>query len=119
MQEHGPLSLPPFAAGASRAGGYTGDGDVEELVSAVTGDPAGVMWQLCTPADLAALDVAGRPQLIAFAPHVTREAVWGELPEDTVWTASGQPGGLLRLVPLRDGVARVSWASHEQQEELR
>ena len=119
VQEHGPLSLPRFAADAIPAVGYTGDGDVDEIISAATGDPAGMMWQLCAPADVSALDVAARPQLVTFAPQVTRHAVAGALPAETVWTATGQRAGLLRLVPLRAGLARVSWSSPEPQEELR
>lgn len=116
-QEHGPLSPPPFAAGAKHGAEYHGDGDVEQLVAAATADPAAVMWQLCAPSDVSALDVSARPQVIIFAPQVTRDAAAGALPVGTVWTASGERGGLLRLVPLRDGLVQVSWSSRAPREE--
>ena len=117
VQEHGPLSPPPFAACLRPDAEYHGDGDVEQLIAAVTADPAGVMWQLCAPPDVSALDVAARPQLIAFAPQVTRDAAAGAMPAGTVWTAFGECGGLLRLVPLRDGLVQVSWSSRAPGEE--
>jgi hypothetical protein len=39
------------------------------------------------------------------------------LPQDTVWTSSGALAGLIRLVPLRAGIASASWTTDEQPAE--
>jgi hypothetical protein len=77
------------------------------------------MWQLCTPADLSALDMAGTLPTVAFAPRLTRQQLVDVLPQDTIWTSSGAHAGLLRLVPLRPGIASTSWATAEQHQEPR
>jgi hypothetical protein len=91
---------------------------VAEIREVITHDPREVMWQLCTPADLSALDVVSRPQVVAFAPRLARQPLGDVLPRDTVWTSSGQHAGLLRLVPLRAGLARPKWAGEDEQEPL-
>ena len=80
-------------------------------------DPRDVMWQLCGPEDLSALDLAGTPQVVPFAPRISRPQLTGVLPPDTVWTSSGAHAGLLRLIPLRAGIASVCWTVDEQKPE--
>jgi hypothetical protein len=72
------------------------------------------MWQLCAPDDLSALAVAGAPAVVAFAPRLARQALAAELPQDTVWTYAGTRSGLLRLVPLRDGIGNPRWSDSER-----
>jgi len=88
-----------------------------EIAGAVQHDPREVMWQLCTPADLSALDVGGAPQVVVFAPRLTRPPLADVLPQDTVWTSSGALAGQIRLVPLRAGIASASWARDERPAE--
>jgi hypothetical protein len=116
--EHGALSPPPFAAASVNGGSYTDESEVAEIKEVITHDPRAVMWQLCTPADLSALDVVSRPQVVAFAPRLMRQPLADALSRDTVWTSSGQHAGLLRLVPLRAGLVPPKWADEEEQEPL-
>ncbi len=118
MQELGALSPPPFAAVAVNGASYTDESEVAEIKEVITHDPRAAMWQLCAPSDLSTLDVVSRPQVVAFAPRLTRQPLADVLPRDTVWTSSGQHAGLLRLVPLRAGIARPKWAGEDEQELL-
>ncbi len=115
-REHGPLSPPPFATPVDHGIAPVGDGELAAIIAAATHDPRAVMWQLCAPGDLGVLDVGGRPQVVPFAPRITRQALSGVLPVDTVWTSSGQCAGLLRLVPLRAGGVGPSWSADDQRE---
>jgi hypothetical protein len=117
-RENGALSPPPFAAMAGNGTSYADESEVAEIKEIVAHDPSAVMWQLCTPADLSALDVVTRPQVVAFAPRLARQPLADALPRDTVWTSSGQHAGLLRLVPLRAGIARPKWSGEDEQELL-
>jgi hypothetical protein len=63
--------------------------------------------------------MAGALPTVAFAPRLTRRQLVDVLPQDTRWTSSGTHAGLLRLVPLRPGIASTSWAAGEQHREPR
>jgi hypothetical protein len=118
-REHGALARPPFATYTANSVPYADEGEITEIAEAVQHDPREVMWQLCTPADLSALDMAGALPTVAFAPRLTRQQLVDVLPQDTIWTSSGAHAGLLRLVPLRPGIASTSWAAGEQHREPR
>jgi hypothetical protein len=116
-RQHGVLAPPPFATYAANDIPYAREGEMAEIADAVQQDPREVMWQLCTPTDLSALDVGGAPQVVVFAPRLTRPPLADMLPQDTVWTSSGALAGLIRLVPLRAGIASASWTTDEQPAE--
>jgi hypothetical protein len=116
-RKHGALAPPPFATFTASDAPYADEGEIAQITGAVQHDPREVMWQLCTAADLSALDIAGAPLVVAFAPRLTRPSLASVLPPDTVWTSSGAHAGLLRLVPLRAGVASPSWATDEKHQE--
>ena len=116
VRDNGALASPPFAAVTVNGAPYADEGEVTEIKEVITHDPREVMWQLCTPGDLSALDVVSRPQVVAFAPRLARQPLADMLPRDTVWTSAGQHAGLLRLVPLRARLARPEWAVEDQQE---
>jgi len=116
-RQHGVLAPPPFATYAAHDVPYAREGEMAEIAGAVQHDPREVMWQLCTPADLSALDVGGAPQVVVFAPRLTRPPLADVLPQDTVWTSSGALAGQIRLVPLRAGIASASWARDERPAE--
>jgi hypothetical protein len=115
VQANGVLSQPSFAASFASSSvhhvPYAGEDDVAEIKEAIQYEPSQVMWQLCTPDDLSALDAAVLPQVVQFAPRLNRFVLAGAVPPETVWTSSGSYAGLLRLVPLRPGIASSSWAS--------
>lgn len=113
-RQYGVLAPPPFATYTAQDVPYAHEGEVADIVGAVQHDPRDVMWQLCTPADLSALDVGGAPQAVMFAPRLTKPPLVGVLPQETVWTSSGAVAGLIRLVPLRAGIASASWTTDEQ-----
>ncbi len=113
----GALAPPPFATSAVHDVPYADRGDMAEITEAVRHDPRDVMWQLCMAADISALDVAGTPQVVAFAPRLARQPLADVLPPDTVWTSSGEHAGLLRLVALRAGIASTSWTGDERHQE--
>jgi hypothetical protein len=112
-RKHGPLAPPPFASFTASNVPYADEAEIAQVTDAVQHDPREVMWQLCTPADLSALDASGTPLVVTFAPRLTRPPLADVLPPDTVWTSSGAHAGLLRLVPLRGGIASPSWTSAE------
>jgi hypothetical protein len=109
VHANGVLSRPSFATASVPAAPYAGEDDVAEIKEAVKYEPAQVMWQLCGSGDLGALDVSALPQVVWFAPRLNRDMLVGALPPETVWTSSGSYAGLLRLVPLRTGVASSHW----------
>ena len=100
---------PPFATASVPEAPYAGEDDLAEIREAVKYDPAQMMWQLCGPEDLGALDVSVPPPVVWFAPRLNRDMLVGVLPPETAWTSSGSYAGLLRLVPLRAGIASSHW----------
>jgi hypothetical protein len=112
-RRHGALSPPPFATAAASAASQADDGEIADITEAVRHDPREVMWQLCTPDDLSALDVTDEPQVVTFAPRSARQVLTDAVPPDTVWPSTGAHAGLLRLVALRDGIASPSWTGGE------
>jgi hypothetical protein len=109
VHANGVLSRPSFAAASVPEVRYAGQDDVAEIKEAVTYQPAREMWQLCGSEDLGALDVSVPPQAVRFAPRLNQDMLIGALPPETVWTSSGSYAGLLRLVPLRAGIASSHW----------
>jgi hypothetical protein len=73
----------------------------DSIKAALGADPAGLMWQLCLPADIGMLDVGGPVPVLPFAPQLVRAALSGAAPPGTEWTSEGHRAGLLRLVPMR------------------
>ena len=104
----GPILRPPFATSVARESVYADD-DIAAIREALQHDPRQVMWQLCGPADLGALDVKPT-RVVAFAPWGTKEALGEIVPRDMTWTRSGSHAGLLRLVPLRASAIWAEWA---------
>jgi hypothetical protein len=109
VQAKGMHSQPSFADSGVYQVAYVGEDDVAEIREALQYEPTQVMWQLCAPGDLSALDTAVLPQAVRFAPRMNRNALAGELSPATVWTSAGSCAGLLRLVPLRAGIASSTW----------
>lgn len=109
---HGMSEPPPFAAtdGVEVLALDANDGDAAEIREAVLYGPDREMWQLCLPDDLDALELSGRPHMIRFAPRQHRDALAGAVPAGTVWTASTACAGLLRLVPLQEGLVCAEWS---------
>jgi hypothetical protein len=102
----------------------SGDGAVPVLQAwqdsvrvALSADPAGVMWQLCLPADLGMLDVGGSLPVLPFAPQLARAALSGAAPPDTEWTSEGHRAGLLRLVPMRLNAVTTNLPDGDEQEQ--
>jgi hypothetical protein len=112
-RKHGALVPPPFASFTASSVPYADEAEIAQVTEAAQHDPREVMWQLCAPADLSALDASGAPLVVTFAPRLTRPPLADVLPSDTVWTSSGAHAGLLRLVPLRGGIPIPSWISAE------
>lgn len=111
VQVDGVTARPPFASSSGHDAPHAIENDVAGVRDALLYPVGDEMWQLCAPADLSALDVNVPPIPIRFASRLNREALAGTLPgPDPVWTSSGSFAGLLRLVPLRSGVASSSWA---------
>jgi hypothetical protein len=117
-RDHGALARPPFATSTAYDIPYADTGEVSEITEAIRHDPRTKMWQLCTAADLSALDAASLPQVVAFAPRLTREPLAEVVPPETIWTSSGAHAGLLRLVPLRPGIASPSWRAEPSDRPL-
>lgn len=109
VRANGVLSRPSFATASVPEIPYVGEDDMAEIKEAVTCDPTRAMWQLCGSAELGALDVSVPPQVVWFVPRLNRDLLVGTLPPETVWTSSGSYAGLLRLVPLRGGIASSHW----------
>jgi len=113
-RDEGALARPRFATSTAKGIAYAEAAEVSEITEAIQHDPRGVMWQLCTAADLGSLDPAGVLQVVAFAPRLTKQPLGDVLPPETVWTSSGAQAGLLRLVPLRSGLASPSWGAEQR-----
>jgi hypothetical protein len=109
VHANGVLSPPSFATSSVHEVPYAGEDDVAEIKEAIMYEPSQMMWQLSGPDDLSALDAAVVPQMVRFAPRLNKDVLAGALPPDTVWTSSGSYAGLLRLVPLRAGIASSNW----------
>ena len=107
------VRFPAATAGAGNVA-YAEEDEVAAITAAILHDPREVMWQLCAPADLSALDMAAAPQLVALAPRMTRLWLAETLPKNTIWTSSGGQAGLLRLVPLHAGIVCPVWTADEQ-----
>ena len=106
---NGVLSQPPFTTLSAHQVPYAGEDDVTEIKEAILYEPREMMWQLCAPDDLSVLDAAVVPQVVEFAPRLNKAILDVALPPQTVWTSSGSYAGLLRLVPLRAGIASSHW----------
>jgi hypothetical protein len=76
-------------------------------------DPAGEMWQLCAPEDLALLDTAPDPRAVRFGPRPAGGT--GGLPPGTVPVSSAAHCGVLRLVPLRARVVEWTWSEEDEE----
>jgi hypothetical protein len=110
VQAHGVAAQPSFASSSAHDAVYALEDDVATVRDALLYPARDEMWQLCAPADLSALNVDVPPISIRFASRLSREALAGTVPGDEpVWTSSGSFAGLLRLVPLRNGIASSSW----------
>ncbi|MGH3157229.1 MAG: hypothetical protein ACRDNF_11720 [Streptosporangiaceae bacterium] len=109
VHANGVLSQPPFATSSVHEVPYADEDDVSAIKEAILYEPSQVMWQLCTPDDLGTLDAVASPRVVRFAPRLNKDALVGTLPPDTAWMSSGSHAGLLRLVPLRAGIASSNW----------
>jgi hypothetical protein len=110
VQADGVAGRPSFASSSAHDSPHVIEDDVAAVREAVLYPARDEMWQLCAPADLSALDVDAPLVSIRFASRLNREAIIGTIPGDEpVWTSAGSFAGLLRLVPLRAGVAQSTW----------
>jgi hypothetical protein len=115
VRAQGVAAQPSFASGSGRDASYGIEDDVASVRDALLRPVRDEMWQLCAPADLRALDVDAPTLSIRFASRLTKETL-GSLPGDEpVWTASGSFAGVLRLVPLRAGVAVSTWSKADAE----
>jgi hypothetical protein len=110
VQAQGVTAQPSFASDGSRDASHAIGDDVASVRDALLHPAGDEMWQLCAPADLRALDV-DRPALsVRFASRLTKEALRSLPGDEPVWTSSGSFAGVLRLVPLRGGIAVSNWS---------
>ena len=106
---------PSFASGSARDAAYATENDVATVRDALLHPARDEMWQLCTPADLRALDVDAPTLSVRFASRLTKEALRSLPGDEPVWTSSGSFAGVLRLVPLRAGIAVSTWSEAESE----
>jgi hypothetical protein len=121
VEENGPLDPPDFARFRPMRTARVSADDMAEITRAARHDPHDVMWQLCSPRDIAQLDAGGgRPRAVRFAPRSAQQAIGKDLPSDVEWIDSVRHAGILRLVPVRPGAVRRAWfaeedGSHDEQ----
>jgi hypothetical protein len=116
VQAQGVTAQPSFASGAARIAPYAVEDDVGNVRDALLHPVRDEMWQLCAPADLRALDVDAPTLSIRFASRLTKGALRSLPGDEPVWTSSGSYAGVLRLVPLRAGIATSTWAKAESED---
>lgn len=109
VQAQGVTAQPSFASGDARNASYAIENDVASVRDALLYPARDEMWQLCAPSDLRALDVDATTVSIRFASRLTKEALRSLPGDEPVWTSSGTFAGVLRLVPLRAGIAVSTW----------
>lgn len=113
VHAQGVAARPSFAMGNAPAASYVIEDDVANVREALLHPVQDEMWQLCAPVDLRALNVDMPPLSIRFASRLTKEALRSLPGDEPVWTSSGSFAGVLRLVPLRAGIAVPAWAAAE------
>lgn len=111
VQAEGVTAQPSFASEATREGSYSLEEDAETVRDSLLYSPRDEMWQLCAPDDLSALDVDAPTLSVRFASRLTRSALRSLPGDEPVWMSSGSFAGVLRLVPLRAGVALPGWSA--------
>lgn len=110
VQADGVAAQPSFTSTSAHDTPQIIEDDMAGVREALLYPATDEMWQLCAPADLSALDVDVPPIPIRFASRLNQKALAGMVPGDEpVWTSSGSFAGLLRLVPLRPGIASSHW----------
>jgi hypothetical protein len=83
---------------------------VENIVSAVGTDVADSMWQLARPDDLSLLTSRAQDVgVVRFVPAVVERAVAGRWRHPVTVIAGSAAAGVLRLVPLREGIVASRW----------
>jgi hypothetical protein len=115
VQAQGVTAQPSFASGSARDASNAIQDDVANIRDALLHPVRDEMWQLCSPADLRALDVDAPTPSIRFASRLTKEALRSLPGDEPVWTSSGSFAGVLRLVPLQAGIAVSTWGEAEPQ----
>jgi hypothetical protein len=110
VQAQGVTARPSFASSDALDAAYDFEDDVANVRDALLHPVQDEMWQLCAPADLRALNVDVPPPSIRFASRLTKEALRSLPGDEPVWTSSGSFAGVLRLVPLRAGIAVPTWS---------
>jgi hypothetical protein len=117
VQEQGVTAQPPFASGSGSDAWQGIEDDVASIRDALLRPASDEMWQLCAPTDLMVLDVDAPTVSIRFASRLTKKTL-GSIPGDEpVWTSAGSFAGVLRLVPLRAGIAVSTWSEAEAEPE--
>lgn len=116
VQAQGVTARPSFASDSSDDPAYAVDDDVANVRDALLRPARDEMWQLCSPADLRVLDVDAPTLSIRFASRLTKDALRSLPGDEPVWTSSGSFAGVLRLVPLRAGVAASTWGQAEPED---
>jgi hypothetical protein len=116
VQASGVTAQPSFATASAHDGVAPIEDDVVSVRDAVLYPVRDEMWQLCAPTDLRALDVDAPTLSIRFASRLTKDALRSLPGDEPVWTSSGSFAGVLRLVPLRAGVAVSTWGKTDLED---
>ncbi|TKK85241.1 hypothetical protein FDA94_26595 [Herbidospora galbida] len=114
-----PYDTPPFGRERQLTPERRLNEDLPELLAAAGADPRGEMRQFCSAGEIPLLDLGAEPMTVRFASQRDRAALADSLPTGVTWIPSTQFAGTLRLLPLRGGVARQSWAAEPEQEAAR
>jgi hypothetical protein len=115
VQAEGVTARPSFASGDDRDAAHGIEDDVASIRDALLYPVRDEMWQLCSPTDLRALEVDTPTLSIRFASRLTQETLRSLPGDEPVWTSSGSFAGVLRLVPLRAGIAVSTWGKAEPE----
>ena len=118
VYNYGPLDLPEFAKGQGAQASALSDNDIAIITTIITDDPRDTMWQLCRSAEIRLLDT-GIPKVpcVRFAPETVHESSSGVFSVETIWISSTKHAGMLRLVPVRPGLASRTWLTNDELDE--
>jgi hypothetical protein len=115
VEDHGPLDLPDFASRDDMDISVFGSNDIEAITAIITSDPRDVMWQLCRSVDISMLDTGvTRVAVVRFAPRAVLFRASDAIRVETEWINSMSHAGMLRLVPLRQGIVSRSWLTYDE-----
>ncbi len=115
VEINGPLDLPEFTDGQDLKVSVLGENDIAEITAIITAEPRDTMWQLCQAADIRLLDYGiTKVPTVRFAPRTLLLNTNEKFPAEMEWIDSTRYAGLLRLVPLRQGVVHRTWMTSDE-----